>query len=78
MVWMSKWWKNKTVDYEYVVYNMEWEAVRSWIKRIVWKEILEGTKGKNCYGSKFVCLDRYHLIRKRIMETKKAKLLEEK
>lgn len=57
MVWMSKWWKNKTVDYEYIVYNMEWEAARSWIKRIVWKEILEGTKGKNCYGSKFVCLD---------------------
>ena len=27
------------------------------------KKILEGTKGKNYYGSTFVCLDRYHLMR---------------
>lgn len=74
MVWTNKWWKTKTVNYEYIVYNTEWEAVHSWIK--VWK-ILEGTKGNNYYGSTFVCLDMYHLIRERIMETK-ATLLEEK
>jgi len=41
------------------------------IKRGVRKEIFQGTKGKNCYGSTFICLDRYHMIRERIMETKK-------
>lgn len=33
---------------------MEWEAAHSLAERIVWKDILEGVKGKNCYGSTFV------------------------
>lgn len=39
------------------------------------KKILEGTKGKNYYGSTLVCPDRYHLIRERVMETRKVTLL---
>lgn len=63
--------KSKTVGYGYIGYNMEREAAHSSAERTVWKDILEGTKGKKCYGSTFVCLDRYHLARDRIRGKKR-------
>lgn len=46
--------KAKTVGYGYIRYNMEWEEAHSLAERAMWKDILEGTKGKNCYGSTLV------------------------
>lgn len=60
--------KSKTVGYGYVRYNTEWEAAHFLAEKTGWKDILEGTKGKNCYNSTLVCLD---LASDRIRETKK-------
>lgn len=42
------------VSYGYVGYNMEWEEAHSLAERAMGKDILEGSKGKNCYRSTFV------------------------
>lgn len=60
--------KSRTAGYGYIGYNMEWEAAHSLAQRTVWKDILEGTKGKICYRSAFVLTSKsWHRIR----ETKK-------